>query len=215
VAQLLLVRSWPVNIKRVAIFLVVLVVSAGLARWIVQAARSSELANRVFGGPDAFRAFMSSSAITAQRLHCNQSSGSSALSDYTREPPVRLSEVQVRELKRVFSDRALYSPWLWTAPPEERGVTTCGPPDYAVLFATQSRPTVQIALCFRCEQFGVFVGESSDRSNVNHDDQLAFMQPLLVTLVKSVYPSDAQIQAVKREDWLELTRAEHNDLTNR
>ncbi len=65
-------------------------------------------------------------------------------------------------------------------------------PNYAVLFTTQSRPVVQIALCFRSEQFGVFAGNGN--ADVNQSDRLAFMQPLLVTLVKSIYPSDARFK---------------------
>jgi hypothetical protein len=201
------------SITRILLFLSLLLVAAGLGDWIVHARRSSDLAKRVFGGSEAFHAFVSCSAITVQRLHCNQTPGSWALSDYTREAPIRLSQPQVRELKRVFTDRALYSPSLWTLSPELREITPCGPPSYAVVFTAQSRQTVQIALCFRCEQFGVFVGDN--RGAVNWSDRLAFMQPLLVTLVKPMYPSDAQIQAIKREDWLELSRAEHTDLTRR
>jgi hypothetical protein len=117
---------------------------------------------------------------------------------------VRLSDRQLSELKRVFSDRTLYDPQLWTLPPGERLIMACGAPNYGVLFTTQSRPVVQIALCFRCDQFGVFLGENGDP--VNRSDRLAYMQPLLVTLIKSIYPSDAQLQAIKREDWLDLTK---------
>jgi len=189
-----------VKITHIAVVLVLILAAAGLARWIVHARRSSELGSRVFGGSQPFEAFRSASVITAQRLHCSQTDGSSTLADYTREPPVRLSDEQVRELKRVFIDRTLYPPDLWTRPVGERSVTTCGPPNYAVLFTTQSHPVVQIALCFRCDQFGVFVGEREDAPHVNDSDALAFMQPSLVSLAKSIYPSDAQIQTIKRKD---------------
>ena len=191
------------KITRIAIVFILILAAAGLARWIVHARRSSELGSRVFGGSEALGAFSSSSVITAQRLHCNQPEGSSALADYTRELPVHLSDEQVRELKRVFTDRTLYPPELWTSPIGQRIVTACGPPNYAVLFTTQSRPVVQIALCFHCDQFGLFVGARQDVPNVNDSDPLYFMQPFLVSLVKSIYPSDAQIQAIKRKDYFD------------
>jgi hypothetical protein len=192
-----------VKISRIAIIFILILAAAGLGRWIVLARGSSELARRVFGGSAAFGAFRSTSVITAQRLRCNQPDGSPALADYAREPPVRLSDEQVRELKRIFTNRTLYPPDLWTSPIGERILTTCGPPNYAVLFTTQSRPVVQIALCFRCDQFGVFVGERQDAPNVNDSDPLYFMQPFLASLVKSIYPSDAQIQAIKRKDYFD------------
>jgi hypothetical protein len=204
VAYLCLVRSSSVKITRIILLLIVLGVAAGLAGWIVRGRHS--LSSRIFGGREAFRAFYSASAVVAQRLHCNQPDGSSSLADYTREAPIRLSDGQMHELKRVFADRALYSPELWTLPVGVRGVTTCGPPNYGVLFTTQSHPVVQIALCFRCDQFGVFVGDGENAPYVNDDDQLAFMQPPLATLVKSVYPSDAQMQALKPKEWLDLTK---------
>ena len=191
------------KITRIAVASILILAAAGLGRSIVHARRSSELGSRVFGSSEALEAFRSSSVIAAQRLHCNQPDGSSTLADYTRELPVQLSDEQVRELKRIFTDRTLYPPELWTSPIGERILTTCGAPNYAVLFTTQSRPVVQIALCFRCDQFGVFVGERQDSPNVNDSDPLYFMQPFLVSLVKSIYPSDAQIQAIKRKDYFD------------
>ena len=121
-----------------------------------------------------------------------------SLDDYTRDPSVRLSDNQAGQLKRIFSDRSSYSPELWDVPAGERFVTTCLP-HYGIVFVTDSTPAVQIALCFVCNQFAVFVGEGETAKYVNDDDQLTLMRSSLVQLAKSIYPNDSMIQNLKPE----------------
>jgi hypothetical protein len=65
---------------------------------------------------------------------------------------------------------------------------------YGVLFTFHSVPKVRIALCFTCDEFGVFVGDDDHSKYVNRDTEFGFMRSRLVPLVKSIYPDDPQIQ---------------------
>ena len=186
------------KITRIIVALILLLVAAGLAQWIVYVRNYHDVGRRIFGGAQTFSHFRSASVITAQRLHWKDPGGSMALADYTREPPVRLSEQQASELKRIFSDRSSYWLDLWTTPAGQSIVTTCLP-HYGILFATDSVPPVQIAICFVCDQFAVFVGEGDTAKDVNDDDRLTVMRPSLVALAKSIYPNDSQIQSLKPE----------------
>ena len=60
---------------------------------------------------------------------------------------------------------------------------------------------IRIAICFRCDQFGIWVGGGVYAPYVNADDILDFMRPSVVALAKSVYPNDSEIQALKPELW--------------
>jgi hypothetical protein len=186
------------KLTRFVLLLIILVAAAGTGRWIVHARHSYELSSRVFGGREAFDAFMSASEVTAERLHCNSPDGSVDLADYRRDSPTPLSSAQVSELKHLFTQRDSYSPQLRLPGPDSGfSIKTCGPPFYGVLLTFRSTPLVQMALCFRCDQFGIFVGDGT--RYVNRDDALDFMRPSLIDLVKSIYPNDSQIQSLTRE----------------
>jgi hypothetical protein len=58
------------------------------------------------------------------------------------------------------------------------------------------KPTVRIALCFTCDEFGVFVGEDERSHYVNRDTELGLMRAALVPLVKSIYPNDPEIRGL-------------------
>jgi hypothetical protein len=163
--------------------------AAGVARWLISAQRANEFGSHVFGTRAAFTAFTKSSRAKAERLRCNREFGSERLADYRRDPAVSLSLEQIRQLQGLFTDRSSYSPELWDMPPGSKTIKTCGPPSYGVLFTFEGRRPIRIALCFRCNQFGVFLG--------NNDDDL--IRAPLVRLVKQIFPADPQIQRLKEE----------------
>ena len=185
------------KVTRIVLLLVIIALAVASTRWMVGYRHSSEISSRVFGGREAFKAFRSASDVTAERLHCRYDQGSTSLADYRHDSPMPLTPAQTREIIELFSRRDSYSPSLWTLEPGLVSIKTCGPPSYAVLLTFRSKPAVRLALCFRCDQFGIFVGESDDAHNVNRDDALDFMHPSVIPLIKSLYPGEPDIQAVK------------------
>jgi hypothetical protein len=171
----------------------------GFAFWLVYSRDTDAVSSRVFGGRKAFDAFSSASEMTAERLHCTVEYGSSRLSDYRRDAATVLSPEQVHQVKNLFSQRDSYPSELWSLRSGESIITTCGPPNYGVLLTSRSTPAVRIALCFRCSQFGVFVGDDDHSSYVNRSDPLGLMRSPLVDLVKSIFPNDSEIRNLQRE----------------
>ncbi len=186
------------KITRIVLLLLILT-AAALLVWWHYVRPSYELSSRVFGGRKAFATFLSASEVTAERVRCNSPDGSASLSDYRRDSLQSLSRVQIDQIRRLFKQRDSYLPELWRLKGGESIVSSCGPPFYGVLFTFHSAPTVRIALCFRCREFGVFVGDDDRSSFVNRDTDFGLMRPILVSLVKSIYPNDPEIQSLKVE----------------
>jgi hypothetical protein len=169
-----------------------LVITTATAR---DSATEREIAERVFDGRKAFDAFRFASHVTAERLHCKTPGIciSSSLADYRRDSPRSLSAGQVEQVRNLFSRHDSYSPDLWRLKPRQFDLKACGV-EYGVLFTFHSVPEVRIALCFKCDEFGVFLGTDDHSEHVNRGTELSFMRSRLVPLIKSIYPHDSQIQ---------------------
>ena len=155
-----------------------------------------DISSHVFGDDAAFVAFRSASTVTAERLHCKTHGIciSRDLTDYRRSSPRSLSPAQVAYVRDLFSRRASYLDRLWRLGPGEATIKGCGT-TYGVLLTFHGTPIVRIALCFQCDEFGVYVGrERSWFENRNTD--LGLMRAGLVPLLKSIYPKDPEIQSL-------------------
>ncbi len=60
-----------------------------------------------------------------------------------------------------------------------------------------SAGVVSIALCFKCDLFGVFWGDGDKAFRVNAEEDFDLIRPQLVALAKRLFPRDATIQSLK------------------
>ena len=70
--------------------------------------------------------------------------------------------------------------------------------DYGVLFTFRSADrTIQLALCFGCNWFGIFDGADDNARAVNSQDNFDPIRKDLVAIAKKLFPDDAEIQELK------------------
>jgi hypothetical protein len=156
-----------------------------------------QISSHVFGDQTAFDAFRTASDVTAERLNCKTSGIciSRKLADYRRYSRRSLSQAQVAQLRDLFSQRASYPDGLRRLKGGEAVIKLCGT-RYGVLLTFHAKPIVRIALCFQCDEFGVYVGEGEDSPFQNRDTDFGPMRSALVPLMKSIYPNDSEIQSL-------------------
>ena len=71
-------------------------------------------------------------------------------------------------------------------------------PDYGVLFTFGGdQATVWIALCFDCNILGVFDSTDDSEKSINREEDFDPAIRSLVPIVKSLFPDDAVVQALK------------------
>jgi hypothetical protein len=153
-----------------------------------------DVASYVFGDQKTLDMFLSAKQVTAERLHLKERTFPRELSNYNRGSAVILSTSQTQDVQRLFSDAKAYT---WNHLPK-RGVVReklCLP-NYGVLlsFRVESH-VVDVALCFECDLFAVFV----DGGRVNREEDLDLVRPQLVGLVKALFPHDDQIRSLSPE----------------
>jgi hypothetical protein len=150
-----------------------------------------EVVEKVFGSQQFLDSFVAAQQVTAQRLHLRQTNGLSPglLSSYDRGQTVSVSQSQAREIQHLFQQP---SSFLWNI---GKGCIV----DYGVLFTFRSGDrTIQLALCFNCNWFGIFDGPDGNARKVNQQDNFDPIRKDLVAIIKELFPEDAEIQELER-----------------
>jgi hypothetical protein len=160
--------------------------------------KRGDVAEAVFGDAATLKAFASATAVTAQRLHLRvRDSNHRSLASYERGAGVPVSRTAVEELQKLFSDPKSQS---WNHIADEQGLRTAKlcMPDYGVLLSFRGGDrVVQVALCFECDLFAVFVGDGGDPQRVNSEEDFDSIRPQLVDIVRLLFPHDEQIQQLQ------------------
>jgi hypothetical protein len=173
-----------------------------LAMIVTAPAYGHDVASAVFSDRKTLERFIAATDIRAERLFLKKSpDGTMAgdpgqLSNYTRGESTVIPEEAARELRTLFTAE---SSFLWHSEPKDglRQVKACSP-DYGALITFRgSAGAVSIALCFKCDLFGVFWGDGDKAFRVNAEEDFDLIRPQLVALVKRLFPRDATIQSLK------------------
>jgi len=181
-------------------------VTAGIALAVgvaSQAVGQDRVAKGVFGGDATLQSFKAADHVTVARMH--KRSRDETFEDekirslYSEDPaapihtlpfyridaPSPVGAEDVRTLKALFTNPKSYQ---WNSE------KLCEP-DYGVLFTFRcSSGIVRIALCFHCDQMAVLLGEGDDPLRYNTEEDFDLIHGQLVTIVKRLFPSDADIQ---------------------
>jgi hypothetical protein len=161
-----------------------------------------DLANAVFSDRTTYERFVAATDVTATQLLLKKSpdgtiaGNPSQLSSYTRGESTVVPQAEAQQLRTLFTSE---SSFLWHSDSENgpRQIKACAP-DYGVQFTFRgSGGAVSIALCFRCDLFGVFWGEGDKAFRVNAEEDFDRIRPQLVELVKRLFPRDATMQSLK------------------
>lgn len=168
------------------------VILAGVTGEFAQAL-SHDVKTGIFGSQRNFDAFMSTNAITMERLKANPASSEipyprepDNLLSYRRQSPVRLSSEQVKELKNLLTRSSAYE---WDA-------TRACVPNYGVLLTVHSKPDIKIALCFECDMLAVYIGDKT-KHGVNSVSSFDNISPQLFAIARGVYPKDSDLAKVE------------------
>jgi len=173
-----------------------------LAIIMIVPAYGHDVASAVFSDRKTLERFIAATDVRAVRLFLKKSpDGTIAgdpgqLSNYTRGESTVIPEATARELRTLFTAE---SSFLWHSEPKNglRQAKACSP-DYGVLITFRGSPgVVSIALCFKCDLFGVFWGDGDKAFRVNAEEDFDLIRPQLVALVKRLFPEDADIQALQ------------------
>jgi len=115
-------------------------------------------------------------------------SNSGILLGYTKDAPVRLSPKQIQAIQKLLEKPTSYH---WNMH------NNCIP-DYGVLlnFRLQG-DTVHVALCFKCDNIGVFEGDDDTAQQINQEYMIDLIHPQLVAICKEIFPNDKEIQGLK------------------
>jgi len=177
--------------KALVIFMLLSVLLVAGGRWY-QRSRPSEqdVVQKVFGSKQVFDAFLASQTATAQRLHWHRQQGESSvkLRSYDHDSPVIVPPARIQEIQALLRHSASY---VW------RSSKSCIV-DYGVLLTFSSgQRTVRVALCFKCNWLGIFDGGDDNAESVSTEDDFDPVRKQPVTIIKSIFPTDAEIQALK------------------
>jgi hypothetical protein len=165
-------------------------------------AYAHDLAGAVFSDRRTYERFVAATEVTATRLLLKKAADGTIagdpwqLSNYNRGDSTGVAQAEAQQLRTLFTSQ---SSFLWHSGSENgpRQIKACAP-DYGVLFMFRgSAGVVSIALCFRCDLFGVFWGEGDKAFRVNAEEDFDRIRPQLVDLVKRLFPTDATIQSLK------------------
>lgn len=149
---------------------------------------SQDVVQQVFKGNQVFDIFTSSQQVTAQLLHkVDDYPDLEKLSSYKKEDAVPVSPTVQQTIKKLLSSPKSYQ---WDSD------NKCTP-DYGVLLNFSSGgQTVRIALCFRCDLLGVFIGKDDSKTKISRKWFKSVRKPM-IEVVKSTFPNDKEIQALK------------------
>src|SRR5258708_42170 len=149
-----------------------------------------DVIQQVFSNQKNFNAITASQQITAQLLHKIDDADQTRLIGYHKDAPVPVSSEQIQKIKSLLQNPSSYR---WN-------IGNACIPDYGVLFTFHSdQRTVRVAICFKCELLAVFEGEDDNGKAVSEDRIFSPMRPQLVTIAKSLFPNDKEIQGLKEK----------------
>jgi hypothetical protein len=160
--------------------------------------KRGDIAAGVFGDAPTLQTFISAAEVTAERLHHRAPSADYyALPGYTRGPSTAVPTSQVTQLRKLFTDAKSYT---WNHVPDEHGLVSekmCLP-DYGVLLTFRDgKQVVQIALCFQCDLFAVFVGGGENPRRVNSEEDFDLIRGQLIEVARALFPNDEEIRTLK------------------
>jgi hypothetical protein len=160
--------------------------------------KRGDVASAVFGDTPTLSTFLSAPRVTAQRLqHRALPADFYTLPAYTRGPAIIVPPAQLMQLRKLFTDSKSYT---WSHVPDEHGRISekmCLP-DYGVLLTFRDGESfVQIALCFECDLFAVFVGGGANPRRVNTEEDFDLLRAQLIDIACALFPRDREIQALQ------------------
>ena len=158
--------------------------------WRSQSSRP-DVVHKVFGGHELYAAFHNSRTATAQRLHWrgDQSLDRGKLNGYAQDAPVPIAAERVQELLALLHRPSSYD---WG------DYTKSCIIDYAVLLTFSSgQRVIRVALCFKCNELGIFAGEDNTADSINTEADFDPVREQLLAIVKPIYPNDQEIQGLK------------------
>src|SRR2546423_8334437 len=149
--------------------------------------KRGDIASAVFGDTPTLSTFLSAPRVTAQRLrHRALPADFYTLPGYTRGPTIVVPPAQLTQLRTLFTDSKSYN---WSHVRDEHGRISekmCLP-DYGVLLTFRDGERfVQIALCFQCDLFAVFVGGGANPRRVNTEEDFDLVRPQLIDIVHAL-----------------------------
>jgi hypothetical protein len=156
----------------------------------ISSAFEKDVVEKVFGGKPLFDAFSDAQTVQAQRIHQVKDDPTvrGLLKAYTKEKPVVVPPEVARELKTLLQSPKSY---VWKPLKKECLV------DYGVLLTFGSGKTaVRVAVCFNCNDLGIFEGEDDNARAVNKTGEFDPMRPELVSVMKLLFPEDEEIQGI-------------------
>ena len=151
-----------------------------------------DVTQRVFGTQEVFDALLAADQVTAQRLHHREGAphGSDRLNDYESDPSVTVLPSRARELTQLLQQHSSYN---WKTDEANTCVL-----DYGVLLSFRSpQRIVRVALCFNCNDLGVYDGIDGSAKPLNNEGDFGPVRDKLVIVVKNIFPSDPAIQALR------------------
>jgi len=149
-----------------------------------------DMVRDLFGNARILSTFETAQTVTAHRLHnrLNGDGNTYNLENYQQDAAVAVAPDLARRLQQVLLQENSYG---W------RYAKMCAP-EYGVLFTFRSeRGTARVALCFDCNIFGVYEGTDNAAKAVNREDDFDPMRHSLLPMIKSIFPQDPIIQALK------------------
>jgi hypothetical protein len=179
----------PHFLKRIALLLLFLALALALAfLWCVyNDPFKPDVRHKIFGNQKRLDDFLASQQVTAQRLHYRSGTLNPwVLESYDKGIIVPVAPAQYHVVQQLLPESTSY-PW-------DRAKACL--PDYGVLLTfSNQQSAVQIAICFACQQIGVFDNNSAAPLNTIRDFDPIYTQ--LVAVAKAIFPNDSEIQALK------------------
>lgn len=146
-----------------------------------------DVVRQVFKNREKFSVIQNPQLVTAELLH-SKNGASPILDGYTKDAPVGLSPQEIQSIQNLLEKPASYH---W-------GIGNGCMPDYGVLLNFRSQGhIVRVALCFKCDMFGVFDGDNDSAEQINREYIMDLMRPQLVAIAKEIFPNDKEIQGLK------------------
>ena len=151
-----------------------------------------DITQEIFGTQQLRDAFISSDQVTAQRLRHREGRpmGSDDLDYYEKESPVPVTGSWPQEIKSLLQRESSYD---WSTGTAKSCIL-----DYGVLITFRSsQRTVRVAICFNCNQLGIYDGSDNTAKRVNAEMDFDPIRKELVTVAKFIFLKDSDIQELR------------------
>jgi len=145
----------------------------------------------VFGGEQLRTTLTAATQATAQRLHGRENAplGSDRLGAYISGEAVPVAQATAQELKRLLIEPSSYE---WRTDVAKSCILNYG---VLVTFRSPGR-ALRVALCFDCGDLGIY-NDTGDDVPPLHGGDFVPARKQLAKVVKTIFPDDAEIQAIR------------------